>query len=91
MTYTTEQLTKIEDMASLYMTISDIAVILGVEVSRLREDVADVRSEAHIHYVRGKATSTLQLRAQEMQLAKMGSPLALANVRSNLLDMEDDE
>ena len=28
---------------------------------------------------------------QEMQLAYVGSPLALENTRNNLLDMEDDE
>lgn len=78
-------------MASLYMTISDIATILDVDDTLLREEIANRSSDAGRHYARGKASSKLQLRAQEMQLAKVGSPLALDNVRRNLLDMEDDE
>lgn len=33
----------------------------------------------------------MKLLHQEMQLAYVGSPLALENTRNNLLDMEDDE
>ena len=40
---------------------------------------------------RGKVLSKVQLRTQEMKLARIGSPLALDNTRKNLLDMEDDE
>lgn len=42
-------------------------------------------------YHRGKAASRVKLLHQEMQLAYVGSPLALENTRNNLLDMEDDE
>lgn len=91
MEYTDEQLTNVEQLASVYMTISDIALILMVPVEKLRADIANQSSMVSMRYRRGKALSKLEIRKQEMQLAKVGSPLALDNVNKNLLDMEDDE
>lgn len=91
MDYTEEQLTQIEQYASIYLKISDMAVILGISATRLREDIADKRTEVSRRYHRGKAASRVKLLHQEMQLAYVGSPLALENTRNNLLDMEDDE
>lgn len=91
MEYTDEQLTTVEQLASVYMTISDMALILMVPVEKLRADIANQSSMVSMRYRRGKALSKLEIRKQEMQLAKVGSPLALDNVNKNLLDMEDDE
>lgn len=91
MDYTEEQLTQIEQYASIYLKISDMAVILGISATRLREDIADKNTEVSRRYHRGKAASRVKLLHQEMQLAYVGSPLALENTRNNLLDMEDDE
>ncbi len=91
MVYTEEQLKQVEQFASIYLKISDIAVILDVSPTLLREDIADRNSEVSKRYHRGKAASRVKLLHQEMQLAYVGSPLALENTRNNLLDMEDDE
>ena len=91
MTYTEEQLTQIENFASIYLKISDMAVILGIPAEVLREDIADKSSEVGRHYRRGKAASKVKLLHQEMMLAQVGSPLAIENTHRNLLDMEDDE
>ncbi len=91
MEYSEEQLKQIEQYASIYLKISDMAVILGIPSSQLREDVADKSSAVSTAYHRGKAASRVKLLHQEMQLAYVGSPLALENTRNNLLDMEDDE
>lgn len=91
MDYTEEQLTQIEQYASIYLKISDMAVILGISATKLREDIADKSTEVSRRYYRGKAASRVKLLHQEMQLAYVGSPLALENTRNNLLDMEDDE
>ena len=77
--------------ASIYLKISDMAVILGISATQLREDIADKSTEVSRRYHRGKAASRVKLLHQEMQLAYVGSPLALENTRNNLLDMEDDE
>ena len=89
--YTEEQLKQVEQFASIYLKISDMAVILDVSPTLLREDIADRNSEVSKRYHRGKAASRVKLLHQEMQLAYVGSPLALENTRNNLLDMEDDE
>lgn len=91
MVYTEEQLKQVEQFASIYLKISDMAVILDVSPTLLHEDIADRNSEVSKRYHRGKAASRVKLLHQEMQLAYVGSPLALENTRNNLLDMEDDE
>lgn len=91
MNYSVEQLQQIEKFASIYLKISDMAVILGIPAEILREDIANKNSEVSQHYRRGKAASRVKLLHQEMMLAQVGSPLAIENVHRNLLDMEDDE
>ena len=91
MTYSDEELQKIEEWAQIYLPISDMAVILDIPPEVLREDIRNKSSMAYKAYHKGKVLSKVQLRSQEMKLAKIGSPLALDNTRKNLLDMEDDE
>lgn len=86
-----ELLEHIEKYASIYMPISDIALLVGMEPERLRELVADKSTDISKAYRRGKVASKVRIRTQEMKLAMVGSPLALENARKNLLDMEDDE
>jgi hypothetical protein len=89
--YSEEVLSQIEQFASIYLKISDIAVILDVPAEQLREDIADRTTEVSRRYRKGKAASKVKLLHQEMQLAYVGSPLALENAQKNLMDMEDDE
>ena len=89
--YQPEILKQIEQFASIYLKISDMAVILDIPTERLREDIANRSTEVSKCYHRGKAASKVKLLHQEMQLAYVGSPLALENAQKNLMDMEDDE
>lgn len=91
MNYSETELKQIEQFASIYLKISDMAVILGIPAEVLRSDIADHSTAVSEHYRRGKAASKVKLLAQEMQLAQVGSPLAIENTHRNLLDMEDDE
>lgn len=91
MDYTAEQLETVHKLASVYMKISDIALIIDVDTEQLRMDIQDENSEVSRLYRKGKAESKVALLQQEMQLAKVGSPLALENAKNNLLEMEDDE
>lgn len=84
-------LQQIEQYASIYMKISDIAFLLDIPVEQLRAEIADRTTAVSRAYNKGKAASKLKLLHQEMQLAYVGSPLALENTHKNLLDMEDDE
>ena len=91
MNYSKEQLEEIEKYASIFLPISDMAVILDIPAEELREDIKDRQNKASYAYLRGKLASKVKLHTQERMLAQVGSPLALENAAKNLLDMEDDE
>ena len=89
--YTDEQLTQIERFASIYLPISDMALMLDLRPEQLRLDISQRDSAVSRAYHCGKASAKVKLHEQEMMLAQVGSPLALMNAKDNLLDMEDDE
>ena len=91
MTFTKEQLENIEKWASIYLPISDMAILLSIPSDMLRDKIRNAHTEASQAYHRGKAASRVKLHHQEMLLAQVGSPLAIENAHRNLLDMEDDE
>ena len=91
MEYNAEQLEQVEKLASIYMKPTDIALIIEVEPEQFRSDIHNESSEVSRRYRRGKALSQIQLKTQEMTLAKVGSPQALENAHRNLMEMEDDE
>ena len=91
MKFTQEQLEQINKWASIYLPISDMALMLDVPAEMLREEIRNKHTEVSLAYYRGKASSRVKLHQQEMLLAQVGSPLAIENAHRNLLDMEDDE
>lgn len=91
MTYSGNDLQQIEQFASIYLTISDMAAILDIPADVLRADIADRGSAVSKAYRRGKAATKVKLHSQELMLAQVGSPMAIDNAHRNLLDMEDDE
>ena len=91
MTFTKEQLEEVEKYASIYMPISDIAILMRIPADVLRDEIRNKNTDVSVAYHRGKASSRVKLHHQEMLLAQVGSPLAIENAHRNLLDMEDDE
>lgn len=91
MKFTKEQLEQIGKWASIYLPISDMALMLDVPAEMLRDEIRNKHTEVSLAYYRGKAASRVKLHQQEMLLAQVGSPLAIENAHRNLLDMEDDE
>lgn len=91
MTYSQEQIDSIRKFASVFLPVSDIAICLGVPPELLKADIRDYDNPARQAYLEGKAFSKAELRAQEMKLAKIGSPLGLQNTKAALLEMELDE
>lgn len=91
MTLDPKQIELVEHYASIYLPISDMAVLMDVPADELREAIRDTKTPVSQAYRKGKAVSRLKLHEQEMTLAQVGSPLAIENAHRNLLDMEDDE
>ncbi len=91
MNFTPEQLEQIEKYASIYLPITDIAMLMDIPADMLRDIIRNKSTEVSRAYHKGKAASRVKLHHQEMLLAQVGSPVAIENAHRNLLDMEDDE
>lgn len=91
MDFTQEQLEQIEKYASIYLPITDIAMLMDIPADMLRDEIRNKSTQVSRAYHKGKAASRVKLHHQEMLLAQVGSPLAIENAHRNLLDMEDDE
>ncbi len=91
MTLSAENLQIVEQLASIFMPISDIANVIGVPATDLRNEIREGYSDISRAYYRGKSLSKVEILSQEMKLAKLGSPQAVENASKNLIYMEDDE
>ena len=87
----TKMTEEIERLAGYFVPVTDIAILLGLNPMELRERIADEETEESLAYRRGKAKAKVAIKANEMELARVGSPLAMQSVRENLLLMENDE
>lgn len=81
----------IEDLASKLTPLRDIAVLTGIGEDALRIEMEDPSSPARCAYLRGKARTALELRQRELELARIGSPLAVQMASGYLHDMTTDE
>lgn len=91
MDYSTQQLLKVSELAGFLTPISDIAVIMCIDVDVLRMDIRDRANPVSLAYHKAKAETALKLRKQELELANVGSPLAVQLTNGYLLNMDSDE
>lgn len=91
MNFSDKELKQIEQMAALFLTVTDMATVLGVQPHELRAELRSSNAPAAKAYQKGKVATKVALRKQEMMLARVGSPLGLETTRAALADMEDDE
>lgn len=89
--YSDEQIKQIKELAADLTPISDIAVLMDIDCYRLRDDLRDHSSPISRAYRRAKAETMLAIRKNELQLAEMGSPLAVQLAGSYLVTMDNDE
>lgn len=88
---TPDILKKIAELAADLTPPSEIAVLLGIDPDMFRAELADKHSPAHEAYFRAKAETAHLLRKQELEFARVGSPLAVQMTGSFLRDMTADE
>lgn len=91
MTFTTQELKRIEELAALFLTPSEIALDLDVPAEKFKFELSMSDSDASKAYRRGKLGQKIEVRRQMALLARVGSPSALEMSERALLDMEDDE
>lgn len=89
--YSQEQLQKISVLASDLTPPRDIAILLGLDVDSFMDQLANRYSDAHKAYFKAKAETAHMLRKQELEFARVGSPLAVQMTGTFLHDMTADE
>jgi len=91
MDYTRQQIEQVEEYASLFLKISDIALLIGVDPDVLRDDIADRTSDVSFVYHVTKLQTIARLRRQEIQQAELGSNIAIELVSKYITDQTLDE
>ncbi len=91
MQYSAQQLQKIKEMASQLMRPEHIALLIDVDQEEFRRNIKHKGSAAYLAYETGKAETILELRKQELKLARLGSPLAVEMVQKFMIDQEQNE
>lgn len=81
----------ISSLASDLTPVSEIAALLGIDEDALRSELCDTSSEVRRAYLKAKAGTAHMLRRQEIELAKVGSPLAVQLTSTYIRDMTADE
>jgi len=69
---------KIEELAALFFTIQEIALILDINESELRREIKKPNSDIAKAYYKGKLQTQIELRKQTLKFATKGSPQAEA-------------
>ena len=91
MDYSTEIIDRVRELAECLTPISDMAVLLDVDIDELRMAIRNRKTPISRAYHHAKATIALKLRKQEIDLANVGSPLAVQLTNSYLVNMDSDE
>lgn len=82
---------RIMELAGDLTPITEIAAIIGYDEDKLRLALTDKRSPLRQVYLKAKAETAHRLRKRELELADVGSPLAVQLTHNYLRDMSADE
>jgi hypothetical protein len=86
-----EVYSKVEQYASLFLTIDEICLLCALEPTQFRREVRNGKSKLAQAYLRGKLESMVQIRRMTVEFAKKGSPQAESLVREYIEKMESNE
>lgn len=89
--YNQEEIQKISELASELTPPREIAILMDIDVDTFMAQLANKYSEAHKTYFKAKAETAHMLRKQELEFARVGSPLAVQMTGTFLHDMTADE
>lgn len=91
MYFSQEIIERIAGYAADLTPVSEIAALLDINEDMLRLALSDIGSEVRRAYLKAKAETAHMLRRQELEFAKVGSPLAIQLTGSYLREMTADE
>ena len=82
---------RVKELAGDLTPITEIAALIGCDEDRLRLALTDKQSPLRQVYMKAKAETAHRLRKRELELADVGSPLAVQLAHNYLRDMAADE
>lgn len=82
---------KVEQYASLFLTIDEICLLCALEPTQFRREVRNGKSKLAQAYLKGKLESMVEIRRMTVEFAKKGSPQAETLVKEYLEKMESNE
>lgn len=91
MFFSEETIDKIAEYAADLTPVSEIAAMLDINEDALRLALSDSGSKVRHAYMKAKATTAHALRRQEIEFARVGSPLAVQLTAGYLREMTADE
>ena len=91
MEYNSNQLEKVQEYAGLLMTVSDISVLIGVNEDSFKEDIGNKNTAVSMAFRKGQIETVLDLRKQEIEMAKLGSPMAVELIQKYIIDQKMSE
>lgn len=89
--YSEEQLNKVEEYAGYLMQPSEIAILIDTDEEIFKEEIRKKGSQLSKAYFKGKTNTILEIRKQEVELAKVGSPMAVEHATKYITDMDISE
>lgn len=89
--YSQKTLDKIKEYAGYLLKPEQIARLLDIDVIEFKENIRRKSHPASKFYELGKLETILELRKQEIQLAKLGSPMAVELVNNFLIEQKQGE
>ena len=90
MDYSTDLLTRIQELASKLTPVTEISVLLWLPTNTLKDDIATTGHPARQAFYKGMAEQALKIRERDLELAEAGSPSAADNLHDYLKHMLDD-
>lgn len=82
---------RLKELTAAMTPISEMAVLLDIPESLLREELADPNSQAYGVYRRAKAEVSLLMRVELIKMAKAGAPTAIAELQKMNAKLAADE
>ncbi len=89
--FTQEIIDRVAEYAADLTPPSEIAALLDIDPDLLRTELSVKSSPLRKAYLKAKAGTALMLRRQELEFARVGSPLAVQLTGSYIRDMTIDE
>lgn len=89
--FTPQIIDRVAELAADLTPPAEIAALLDIDPDLFRAELAIKSSPVRLAYLKAKANTALMLRKQELEFARVGSPLAVQLTGSYLRDMTLDE